>query len=124
MPIQHYVLLGDYFSLVCGRGLDSNPQPIIIWNAPDRATTMDNARYNLENGPDIVRLNFTRTIPSDSGIWTCEVIVRSERHVVSNEGELIRGGQAVIGTPLRHQFMLTVIGESLDMLDKNSSIKD
>ena len=38
--------------------------------------------------------------------------MRSERHVVSSEGELIRGELAVIGTPLRHQFMITVIGES------------
>ena len=107
------MLWGHYFSLVCGRGLDSNPQATITWTAPDQTTIVDNARYDLENGPDIVRLNFTRTILSDSGIWTCEVIMRSERHVVSSEGELIRGGQAVIGTPLRHQFMLTVIGESL-----------
>ena len=73
---------------------------------------MDNARYDFESGPDVVRLNFTRTILNDSGAWICELVVRSERHVVTSEGELILGGQAVIGTPLRHQFMLTVIGES------------
>ena len=73
---------------------------------------MDNARYDLNNGPDVVRLNFTRTILNDSRVWICELVVRSERHVVTSEGELMLGGQAVIGTPLRHQFMLTVIGES------------
>ena len=107
------MLLGDNFSLVCGRGLDSNPQATITWTAPDGAIIVDNARYVLENGPDIVRLNFTQTILSDSGIWTCDVIVRSERHIVSSEGELIRGGQITIGTPVRYQFMVTVIGESL-----------
>ena len=72
---------------------------------------MENARLNIENGPDIVRLNFSRTIASDSGVWICELIVRSERHVVTSEGELILRGLAVIGTPLRHQLMLTVIGK-------------
>ena len=91
------MLLGDNFSLVCGRGLDSNPQASIIWTAPDGAIIMDNSRYVLKNGPDIVRLNFTQTILSDSGIWTCDVIVRSERHIVSSEGELIRGECTCVG---------------------------
>ena len=59
-----------------------------------------------------MRLNFTRTILNDSGIFICELVVSSERHVVNGEGGLTLGGQAVIGTPLRHQFMLTLIGES------------
>ena len=58
-----------------------------------------------------MRLNFTQTILNDSGIWTCEIVVRSDRHVINKEGRLILGGQVVIGTPLRHQFLLTVIGE-------------
>ena len=72
---------------------------------------MDSTRYDLENGPDIVRLNLSRTVLSDSGLWVCELVVRSERHVVTSEGELVLGGLTVIGTPLRHQFRLTVIGE-------------
>ena len=73
---------------------------------------MDSTRYDLENGLDIVRLNLSRTILSDNGVWICELVVRSERHVVTSEGKLILGGLAVIGgTPLRHQFTLTVIGE-------------
>ena len=108
-PTQHYTLSGDHSSLVCGRGLDSNPQATITWTSPD-GMIVDNARYDLENGSDIVRLNFSQTTLNDSGVWTCELVVRSERHVVTNGGALIPGGQAVIGTPLRHQFMLTVIG--------------
>ena len=68
-PTQRYVLLGDPLSLVCGRGLDSNPQATVIWTAPDGTSILDNARYDLENGPGIVRLNFTRTILSDDGVW-------------------------------------------------------
>ena len=51
---RHYVLLGDPLSLVCGSGLDSNPQAAIIWRAPDGTTVINNARFNLENGPEIV----------------------------------------------------------------------
>ena len=72
---------------------------------------MDSTRYDLENGPDIVRLNLSQTILSDNGVWVCELVVRSERHVVTSEGELILGGLTVIGTPLRHYFILTTIGE-------------
>ena len=106
--------MDGHFSLICGRGLDSNPQATITWTAPDGTTIVNNARYDLENRPETVRLNFTQTILSDSGVWICEIVVRSDRHVVSNQGELILGGEAVIGTPLRHQFMLTVIGESFE----------
>ena len=113
-PTQRYALLGDHFSLICGRGLDSNPQATIIWTAPDGTTIVDNTRYDLEDGPGIVSLNFAQTISSDSGVWICEIVVRSDKHVVSNQGELILGGEAVIGTPLRHQFMLNVIGESFE----------
>ena len=110
MPTQRYVLLGNRLSLVCGRGLDSNPETSITWMAPDGTTIMDNDRYDLESGRDIVRLNFTRTIPGDTGIWTCEVTVRSRRHIVS-DGRLVLGETAVIGSPIRHEFMVTVIGE-------------
>ena len=110
MPTQRYVLLGNRLSLVCGRGLESNPEASITWMAPDGTTIMDNDRYDLESGRDIVRLNFTRTILGDTGIWTCDVTVRSQRHIVSN-GRLVLGETAVIGSPIRHEFMVTVIGE-------------
>ena len=58
-PTQHYVLLNGTLSFVCGIGLDSNPRATITWTAPDGTTVADNARYVLENGPDIVRVNFT-----------------------------------------------------------------
>ena len=104
-PTQRYTILGDHSLLIlCGRGLDSNPQATIIWTAPDGTAVMDSTRYDLENGLDIVRLNLSRTVLSDNGLWVCEVVVRSEKHVVTNEGELILGGLAVIRTPLRHQL--------------------
>ena len=111
MPTQRYVLLRNPLSLVCGRGLDSNPEASITWIAPDGNTIVDNARYVLENGTDVVRLNFTRTILTDTGIWTCEAIVRSERYVVS-DSRLVLVATTVIGSPIRHEFMVTVIGES------------
>ena len=63
--------MGDSLSLICGTGLDSNPQATITWTAPDGTIIMDTARYDLDNGLDIVRLNFTHTILSDAGIWRC-----------------------------------------------------
>ena len=109
-PAQHYVLLGDSLSLVCGTGLDSNPQATITWTAPDGTTIMDNARYDLENGPDIVRLNFTHTIIIDTGVWRCDITVRSETYVVA-DGVLVLRPTAVIGTPIQQDIQLTVIGK-------------
>ena len=111
MPTQHYAILGDPSSLICGRGLDSNPQATITWTAPDGTAIMNSTRYDLENGPDIVRLNLSRTSLSDNGVWVCELVVISERHLVTSRGVLVKGALAMIGTPLRHQFRLTVIGE-------------
>ena len=111
MPTQAYALLGNPLSLVCGKGLDSNPQATITWSDPDGNVVMDNARYDLENGPDIVRLDFNRIIMSDSGLWLCEVIVRSQRNALDSEGNLVLVGPELIGVTLRHMFQLTVIGE-------------
>ena len=73
---------------MCGTGLDSNPPANITWTAPDGITIVDNARYGIENGPEIVRLNVTQTILSDNGVWTCNIKVESEQYVL-NDGELI-----------------------------------
>ena len=108
-PSQRYVLLGDSLSLLCGTGLDSNPPATINWTAPDDTTVMDNARYDLENGPEVVRLNFTHTIPSDTGVWVCEATAVSEKYIVSN-GQLVRQDNAVIGTATVN-IQLTVIGK-------------
>ena len=109
-PTQRYVLLGDPLSLVCGRGLDSNPQADVAWTAPDGMTTIsDNARYDLENGPDVVRLNFTSTVMSDTGVWRCIVSVMSDRHIVS-DGRLVLQDQALIGL-ISVNVQIIIIGE-------------
>ena len=113
MLTQHNVPLGDSLSLVCGTGLDSNPQATITWTAPDGTIIMNDDRYMLENGPEIVRLNITGTILNDSGIWSCEIVVTSDRYVVRN-GTLVLGEQTVIGAPIQHQFMVILLtGEFL-----------
>ena len=95
-PLRRYILLNNSLSLVCGTDLDSNPQAEISWMAPDGTTIMDNARYDLENGPRFVRLNFTHTIPSDSGIWKCQILVASEQYIVSG-GQLVQQDRSPIG---------------------------
>ena len=107
-PLQRYVLLGDPLSLVCGTGLDSNPQATITWTGPDGTMIIDNARYDLENGPYIVRLNFTRTILNDSGIWRCDVLVVSGQVIVSDRS-LIPQNPSVIGAPIVRDIQLTII---------------
>ena len=109
-PLQQFALLNERLSLVCGTGLDSNPQATVTWTAPDGTTIVDNARYNLENGPEIVRLNFTHTLLSDTGAWHCRVSVFSEQHIMSN-GELILQDPTVIGTPIEHTIHLTIISK-------------
>ena len=110
-PPQHYVLLGDSVSLICGTGLDrGNPQATITWTAPNGTKIMDNNRVNIENGPNIVRLNINRTLPSDAGMWRCDIRTESDQHVVSN-GSLVRLDSMTIGTPIQHDIELIVIGE-------------
>ena len=109
-PTERYVLLGDPLSLVCGTGLDSNPQATITWTAPDNTMIrMNMGRYTLDNGPEIVRLNFTDTIMGDNGRWTCVVAVTSDRYFVSG-GMLVSQDQANIGS-ITQDIQLTVIGE-------------
>ena len=108
-PLRCYVLLNGSLSLVCGTGLDSNPQASVTWMAPDGTPIMDNARYDLENGPQFVRLNFTHTIPSDSGIWKCRILVESEQDIVI-DGQLVRQDLSLIGQTMV-DIELVVIGK-------------
>ena len=108
-PTQRYVLLNDSLSLVCGTGLENNPQANVTWMAPDGTIIMNGARYNLESGPQIVRLNLTQTTFKDSGTWKCELIVESEYYGVSN-GRLSPFDSSVIGEPLEVDIQLTIIG--------------
>ena len=71
---------------------------------------MDDARYDLENGPDIVRLTLTSTILSDTGTWRCDIRAVSSQDVVSN-GSLVRQDPSVIGTPIVRGIQLIVIGK-------------
>ena len=110
-PTQQYTLLGDTsLSLVCGTGLDSNPQPTITWTDPDGITIADNAQYHLDNGPNVVRLNFTQVFSSDIGVWGCHVTVRSEKYVVIN-GRLILEEESVIGSTIHHSIQLIAVGK-------------
>ena len=109
-PTQQYVLLGETSLLICGSGLDSNPPATITWTAPDSTTIMmDSARYNLDNGPDVVRLSIANTSLSDAGVWSCDVTVRSEVNVL-NGGRLIPQNDTLIGS-VNVTIQLTVIGE-------------
>ena len=106
---QYYILLGNSVSLVCGTDLDSNPQATITWTAPNGTTVMDNARFNLENGPDIVRLNLSHTLLSDAGMWRCDIRTESDQYIVSN-GSLVQTNVTTIGAPKQHDIELIIIG--------------
>ena len=111
-PLQCYALLNKSLSLVCGTGVDSNPSAVVTWTAPDGTTVMDNARYNLDNGPEIARLNFTHTILRDAGMWRCDVhVILSRQDIVSN-GILVSLDPTVIGSPIVHNIQLIIIGMS------------
>ena len=108
-PTQYYVLLGNNISLVCGTDLDSNPPATVTWTSPDDSRIiMDNARYDVENGPDIVRLNISHTSLADAGMWTCDIRVLSENYIVNN-GSLVLQDPSLIGTPVMNVIHLTVI---------------
>ena len=102
--------MNNTLSLICGTGLDSNPQATVTWMAPDGTTIMDNARYDLENGPEFVRLNFTHTILSDTGTWKCRVVAMSEQYIVSG-GMLVQQDSARIGEQITVDIELTVISK-------------
>ena len=69
---------------------------------------MNNARYDVENGPEIVRLNISHTSLADSGMWTCDIRVLSENYIV-NDGSLVLQDPTIIGTPVVNGIHLTVI---------------
>ena len=85
---------------------------MVTWTAPDETIIMDNARYDLDNGPAVVRLNFTHTIFSDNGVWRCEAVVMSRRYVAS-DGRLVELDPGPIEEVLNIDIQLTVIGEFL-----------
>ena len=116
-PARYYVLLGNSLSLVCGTGVDSNPPATVTWTAPDDTTISRNStRYVSENGPDVVRLNISRTSLADAGMWMCDIRVLSENYIVNN-GSLVLQDSTLIGTPVMNGIHLTVICKLLSSLD-------
>ena len=112
-PSQSYVLLGSSVSLVCGTGLDSNPQSTITWTAPNGTTiTVNNARIDLEHGPDIVRLNLSRTLLSDAGMWRCDIRTESESdQYVVDSNVFVRSNISLIGAPIQRNIELIIVGK-------------
>ena len=106
-----HVLLGDSISLVCGTCLDSNPQATITWTAPSGTTVavMNNDRYHLENGSEMVRLNITNTVLDDSGIWRCDSTVSSGVSILSR-GRLITESDTLIDS-VSETIQVTITGE-------------
>ena len=70
---------------------------------------MNNTRFKLENGPGIVRLNFTHTVLNDVGVWRCDVRVVSDQDFVQ-DGRLVRNNSTVIDMPLQQDLELIIIG--------------
>ena len=116
------MLLGDLLSLVCGTGLDSNPQANINWTAPDASVVADSPRHSLENGPEIVRLNFTQTILSDAGMWRCDVRTESDQYIVNDAGSLIQMDPTMIGSLIQHDIELIIIGKCTLLLCMSTPI--
>ena len=112
-------MLGDGASLVCGTGLDSNPQATIIWTAPDGTTVVDNARYDLDNGPELIQLNITYVVLSDAGVWWCYVMVSSEAHKL-NGGRLTQQNNVLVGS-VNVTIQLIIIGRLLPLVNNKLS---
>ena len=112
-PSQNYVLLGSSVSLVCGTGLDSNPQSTVTWTTPNGTTiTVDNAQINLEDGPDIVRLNLSRTLLSDTGMWRCDIRTESESdQYIVDSNVFVRSNIFLIGAPIQCDIELIIVGK-------------
>ena len=70
---------------------------------------MDSARFNLENGPDIVKLNLSHTLLSDTGMWRCDIRTESEQDIMNN-GKLVPTNITVIGERIQHDIELIIIG--------------
>ena len=63
----------------------------------------------LKNGPDIVRLNLSRTLLSDAGIWRCDIRTEPDRYIMNN-GSLVQTNVTVIGAPIQRDIELIIIG--------------
>ena len=81
---------------------------------------MDNARYDLDNGPELIQLNITRTVLSDAGVWICDVIVSSEAHKL-NRGRLTLQNSTLIGS-VNVTIQLIIIGKLLPLVQLISII--
>ena len=83
----------------------SNPSAAITWRDPN-GIVVDSTRYDLVNDGTGIRLNFTNTISSDTGTWTCSVLVEGNNVTVGNKTQprLLIGERNIT-------IDLTVVGE-------------
>ena len=72
---------------------------------------MNSDRFNIENGPDTVRLNLTRTLLCDAGMWRCQIRTESESDEYLAENNLfVRTNVTMIGSPIQRDIELMIIG--------------
>ena len=110
--MQHYVLVGDPVSLVCGTSLVSNPAATISWSDIQGMEIQNAGRYTFNNGPDTVHLNFSFTRANDTGVWICEIVVIDNDVMTASEGRLVPRDNKEIGEEM-YSIMLTVVGTCL-----------
>ena len=111
-PMQHYVLVGDPVFLVCGTSLVSNPAATISWRDIQGMEIQNAGRYTYNNGPETVQLNFSFTRTSDTGVWTCRIVVIDNDVMTASEGRLVPRDNKEIGEEM-YPIMLTVVGTCL-----------
>ena len=105
-PVQHYVMLGDPISLICGYNLDSKPPAFIDWRDPNGNKVENDSNYCLDNGPEVVQLKISRVTKLNEGNWTCNIQVQeSNVYGTSNSSTFTKN--------MSHTIQLTVLGKKL-----------
>ncbi len=78
--------LGDPLTLLCGDTLRSNPAASVSWRQPDGGVVTEGGRYTVINDATGLKLILTGTVPSDNGLWTCNVTVTAANVTVPPHG--------------------------------------
>lgn len=102
---------GGEVTLVCGRGLSSNPPAEISWFNPSGSLI---SRDTPSSEEEVVSLRLPAVRANDSGVWRCELRVRDPEVVMFNGGMLIVRNNTEIGSRSIPVY-LTVVGECLSV---------
>ena len=99
-------------TIICARGLESNPPAIITWTNPEGDIVKNGTRYSYQyliKGPADVTLTIFSVNEKDNGTWGCNISVKDGENEIGRMVMYIKLGVDGIGHPIDYRRVVIIV---------------